>query len=106
MKAELKIAKSITILLENQFKVGSFKFGLDPVVGLIPGLGDVLPAIVSLYIVWLGVKMNIPQSEIFKMLLNIAIDFLIGLFPLIGDLFDFAFKVNTRNLKILQTYTN
>jgi len=77
------------------------RVGIDPIVGLLPGVGDALTTLVSLYIVHEGYKLGASRSQIARMLGNIAIDLLIGSVPVLGDLFDFAFKANTANLRIL-----
>src|SRR3989344_8067950 len=100
----LAIAKDLTRSLESQFRIGNFKFGLDPILGLFPGGGDLIALGLSFYIVWIAVQMRIPADKLAQMMGNIAYDFFIGIIPLIGDIADFAFKANTRNLKILSEY--
>lgn len=104
MNSHLKMARTLTYLLENQFKFGRFKFGLDPVLGLVPGFGDAISATLALYIVWIAINSRVPQDKIILMLWNIVLDFLLGLLPLIGDVADFAFKSNSINLEILEKY--
>jgi hypothetical protein len=90
-------------LLDSSIRIPgtSRRVGLDPVIGLVPGLGDVVSCLISLYIVHQASRMGATRSQIRTMLLNIAIDLVIGEIPLLGDLFDFAFKANERNLRIL-----
>ncbi len=99
-----KTAKWLTESLDSKFKVGPFKFGLDPIIGLIPWFGDLAGLILSLYIFWIGVKLRIPFDKLAQMLGNIALDFMLGIIPLVGDIADFTFKSNTRNLKILSEF--
>lgn len=77
-----------------------FRFGLDGLLGLIPGIGDTLTACYSFFIIYQAYRMGIGKSQIAKMLLNTTIDWLVGMIPLVGDIFDFFFKVNRRNLSI------
>jgi hypothetical protein len=83
---------------------GGFRFGIAGIIGLIPGIGDVVDAVVSVYIVVRAVQLGIPRVAIARMLVNIGIEGLAGAVPLIGDLFDVAFKANRRNYQILKTH--
>lgn len=104
MDKHFRLARIFTDLLENKFSLGKFKFGLDPVIGAMPGVGDLITLCISLYLVWIGIKIRIPQEKIIEMASNVLVDFLIGLFPVIGDLTDVVFKANSRNIKILEEY--
>ncbi len=104
MERHLKIASSLTHLLENRFRIFGKKFGLDPILGVIPGIGDVIPIILSFYLVWIAVQLRLPDDKISLMIRNIVIDFFIGIIPLIGDVGDFFYKSNTKNLQIIKTY--
>jgi hypothetical protein len=77
------------------------RFGLDPVLGLIPGLGDVAGAALSGYLVLLGARLGAPRAVVARMVLNVGVDALVGAVPVLGDLFDVAWKANTRNLALL-----
>lgn len=93
-------------LLDRAFRVPGTKwrFGLDPLIGLIPGLGDLLGSLVGAYSLFVARQMGAPASVQLRMLLNLAIDGVVGLVPLLGDLFDFAFKANTRNATLLSQW--
>ncbi len=82
----------------------SFRFGLDPVLGLIPGLGDLAGAVLSGYIVLAGVRMGVSRSGVVRMLANIAIDTLVGSVPILGDLFDAGWKSNNRNVALIERH--
>jgi Domain of unknown function (DUF4112) len=82
----------------------SFRFGLDPVIGLIPGLGDLAGAVLSGYIVLAGLRMGVSRSGVMRMLANIAIDTLVGSVPLLGDLFDAGWKSNNRNVALIERH--
>jgi hypothetical protein len=76
---------------------------LDPILGLlVPGAGDIVTGATGLYLVSLAVKMKLPAVVIARMLLNLAVDLIVGAVPLVGDLFDFAFRANVRNLALLE----
>lgn len=78
-----------------------FRFGLDSIIGLIPGVGDVIGFGIGAVILYESVRIGVPRNTIGKMLGNAGLDALGGLVPGIGDLFDFAFKSNRRNVKLL-----
>ena len=104
MKNYLKTAAILANLLDNKFKILGIKFGIDPILGLIPGGGDLVSLILALYIVWIGIKMELPQDKIAKMIGNVILDFGIGLVPVLGDVGDFAFRSNLMNLEILKQH--
>ena len=81
-----------------------FRFGIAGIIGLIPGIGDVIDAVVSVYIVARAVQLGIPRAGIARMLVNIAIEALAGAVPFAGDLFDVAFKANRRNYQLLKQH--
>jgi uncharacterized protein DUF4112 len=76
--------------------------GLDPIVGLVPGIGDAAGALVSAYIVLEAARFNVPGSTLLRMLANVAIDALLGTVPVIGDLFDVAWRANLRNVALIE----
>lgn len=80
------------------------RIGLDPVLGLLPGAGDVLGAAVGGWIVVKAARLGAAPSVVARMLLNLGVDALVGAAPLLGDLFDVAFKANRRNLGILEEH--
>lgn len=104
MKNRLKTATFLANLLDNKFKILGLRFGIDPILGLIPGGGDLVSLILSSYIVWIGIKMELPKNKITRMIGNIMLDFGIGLLPILGDAADFAFKSNLMNLEILEQH--
>lgn len=104
MEHHLVIAEAITNLLENRFSLLGLRFGLDPLLDFIPWAGDALAAFLSLYLVWIGLQIGLPQEKIKKMLRNILIDFIIGAVPFIGIIGDVFYRSNSRNLKILREH--
>src|SRR6185369_7597930 len=89
-------------LMDGAIPIGPWKIGLDPLLGLVPGIGDVIGALISMVIVVRAVQMGIPRVAIARMMANIAIDTLIGSIPVVGDAFDFAYKSNFKNLRIYE----
>ena len=96
------------MLLDSAFRVPgtNFSFGLDPVLGLIPWIGDLTTPLFSAVLLLHAVRMRIPKIVQLRMLMNAAIDFSIGVIPVIGDLFDFGWKANVRNLALLERHAN
>jgi hypothetical protein len=86
--------------MDSSIGIGRFTFGLDALIGLIPGLGDLLSALVSSWIILRATQNGVHRAAILRMLLNVGIDTLVGAIPLVGDLFDATYKSNMKNLKI------
>jgi hypothetical protein len=104
MEQHLRVAEAITELLENRFSVLGYRFGLDPLLGFIPWLGDIVSLILSLYLIWIGIRMRLPEEKIQLMLRNLLFDFILGVIPFVGDIGDFFFKANSKNLHILKAH--
>jgi uncharacterized protein DUF4112 len=79
-----------------------WRFGLDAIVGLIPGFGDTATSLVSFYILTSAVRYRVPKVTLLRMGMNIGIDYLIGSLPLVGDLFDAWWKSNQMNVELLR----
>ena len=97
----------IAVIMDNLLRVPGTKFriGLDPLLGLIPGLGDTASAVVSALALVQAARRGLPKIVLARMALNILLNELIGIIPGIGDAFSFWFKSNARNYQILQTHT-
>lgn len=95
--------RKLAVLMDSSIRVPGLKFkiGLDPIIGLMPGVGDIVTTGISAYIVYQGYKLGASKTTIAKMIGNMVIDGVVGEIPLLGDVFDFAFKANVRNLKLL-----
>lgn len=94
--------RSLSKLLDSKFSLGPVKFGLDSLLGLIPGIGDSLGAVFSSFIIFKAWSLNVSGATLVRMILNTSIDGIIGAIPLLGDLFDIAWKANIRNLELLE----
>jgi Domain of unknown function (DUF4112) len=81
-----------------------FHIGLDPLIGLIPGLGDLIGAGVALWIVAEAIRLGASGFVLFRMLVNIAIDTLGGAIPVAGDVFDALWKANLKNVRLLERH--
>ena len=81
----------------------NIRVGLDALLGLIPGIGDAVGAALSGYIVLAAARLGLPKSVIARMLLNLGIDTVVGAVPIVGDIFDVAFRANTRNVALIES---
>ena len=93
-------------LLERSLTVPGTKLavGLDSVIGLIPVVGDAIAAALGAYLLWEARNLGLPKWKLWRMAGNIAFDAAVGAVPLAGDVFDFAFRSNSRNLKIVKRH--
>jgi len=80
------------------------RFGLDPIVGLVPGLGDIISGLLSFLIVLAAWQRGLPRVTIMRMVVNIGIDTLVGSIPIVGDVFDTVWKANRMNYNLLARY--
>lgn len=80
------------------------RFGLDPIIGLIPGAGDAVGAALSLWLVAEAARLGAPGRLLARMVGNVLLEAIVGLVPVLGDLFDFWWKANSRNLELLRDY--
>lgn len=99
--------KRLSQLLDSKFQLPfGWRIGWDGILGFIPGIGDILTNIVSFYIVYQAAMLGCPPSVILRMAINILIDNVIDAVPIIGNIFDFMWKANNRNVALLETYLN
>ena len=98
--------EAIEQLLERSFVIPGTKLpvGLDSVVGLIPIVGDAIAAALGAYLLWEAKNLGLPKWKLWRMAGNIAFDTAVGAVPVAGDLFDFAFRSNSRNLKLVKRH--
>ncbi len=103
---ELERLRAIARLFDQAFGIPGtrWRFGIDALFGLVPGLGDVIGALVAVYALHVARTLRAPGTIQLHMLGNIALDALVGTVPLIGDVFDFVFKAQTRNLALLDDW--
>ena len=102
----LRTLRSLKRLLDEAFSVPgtNIRFGWDPIVGLLPGAGDLLTALFSCAVIAQAHRMRLPRVVIVRMLLNVGLDLLIGLVPIVGDVADAFWKSNTRNFALLERH--
>lgn len=94
-------------LMEDRYRVPGteLRFGLDALIGLVPGIGDLLGMVIGLVVIFEALRLRVPWVVVGRMAFNLWIDGLLGSVPLVGDLWDFWFKANRRNLRLLQQHT-
>lgn len=97
----LRLVRRISKLMDEQFSIGGFKFGIDPILNFIPIAGDAGSYIISISLIITMIKHGASGRVAAKMLANATLDALVGLVPFVGWVFDFTYKANTRNLKLL-----
>ena len=90
----------IAWLMDNSIRIGPWSTGRDAVIGLIPGIGDIAGGAVSAIMIARAMQNGVPKSAVLRMVINVGVDSLVGAIPLVGDVFDFAYKSNTYNLQI------
>jgi hypothetical protein len=101
-----KRVRVLAKLLDNSIAIPGtdWKIGLDPIIGLIPGIGDLIGAVLSGYIVLEAARAKVPTYTLARMLVNVGIDTLLGAVPAVGDVFDAAWKSNTKNVALLERH--
>lgn len=103
---DLLALRNLGILLDRAFEVPGTRrrVGISPIIGLVPGIGDFIGAILSTWIVVGALRHRVPSPKIIRMVLNIIVDAAIGTIPIVGDLFDFLFQENLSNVETLLRY--
>ena len=102
--ARLRRLRGLSWLLDRSIPIGRYRIGLDPILGLLPGAGDWIGAILSLYVVYEGARLGMPANVLARMGGNILVETILGAIPLLGDLFDFVWQANTRNLALIERH--
>jgi hypothetical protein len=102
----LQVLRRWARIFDSAFRIPgtSITFGLDPILGLIPGIGDLASPVLSLFMVWHAAKLRVPKIVIARMVLNALIDATVGAIPVVGDLFDFGWKATAWNLALLERH--
>jgi len=100
--------RKLAQLLDSAFVVPgtSMRVGLDPILGLVPGIGDLISPLFTVGILWQARELGIPRVIQLRMIFNVAIDTVVGLVPVLGDLFDFAWKANDMNMVLLERHAH
>lgn len=97
--------RRISQTMDEAFRLpGGYRIGFDGIIGLIPGFGDTAGAIVSSYIIAEAARLGVPSRILALMIYNVLVETIIGFVPVLGDLFDFAWKANLRNVRLLERH--
>ncbi len=102
-----KWAERLVTLLDDRFRIPGtdVRFGLDPIIGILfPGIGDAVTGTGAIGLLTLAVRRGVPRIVLWRMVLNILIDVVFGSLPVVGDIFDVAFKANRRNLELIREH--
>jgi hypothetical protein len=101
----LRRLRWVAWLLDRSIPIGGkWRIGLDPLLGLLPGAGDWLGAALSLYILYEAARLGVPGRILVAMAGNILVEAIVGAVPVLGDLFDFVWQANSRNLQLLERH--
>src|SRR5215207_2109706 len=98
--------EALARLLDSAFPIPGTnqRVGIDALLGLIPGIGDLVSTALASYIIWEARQLGLPRWKIARMIGNLAVDTTVGAIPLLGDVFDVTFRANRRNMKILRDH--
>lgn len=106
MPRELERLRRLSRVLDTAIGIPGtrYRFGLDAIIGLVPGIGDAIGAIFSIYIIFQAARLGVPKATLARMIGNVGVDTIVGEIPLLGDLFDVGFKSNIRNLSLIERH--
>ncbi|MGB7442334.1 MAG: DUF4112 domain-containing protein [Coleofasciculaceae cyanobacterium] len=104
--SSLRRLRRLGYLLDNAIPIPGtpYRVGLDPLIGLLPGGGDLLASIISIYIVFEAARLRTPRGTLIQMVLNILLETVLGSVPVLGDLFDAGWKANSKNVALLESH--
>ena len=103
--ARLRRLRSLAFFLDRLFSFGgNRRFGVEPLIGLIPGLGDWIGGVLSLYILYEAARLGISWSVLGRMATNVLLETVVGTIPVAGDLFDFIWQANMRNVQLVESH--
>jgi len=102
----LRQLRRLARLFDSAFRIPgtNIRFGLDPIIGLVPGIGDLASPVLTIMILWHAAALRVPKVVLARMVLNTTIDALLGVVPVAGDVFDVAWKSNDWNLALLERH--
>lgn len=103
----MKRLRSLSKLLDSAIPLpGGYRIGLDGLVGLIPGIGDVAGGVASSYIIIESARLGATTTTLLRMVFNVLLESIIGIIPFVGDLFDFVWKANEKNMDLMEKQLN
>lgn len=104
--AQQKRLAKLAWLLDSSIKVPgtNFRIGLEALLGLVPGVGDVAGGAISSWIILHGAKLGVSKAVLARMGVNVMLEVVVGAIPILGDIFDMAYKANNRNVRLMEDY--
>ena len=105
-EALVQSVEKLARLMDSRFNIPGIpiRLGLDTIIGLIPGIGDTIGLSISGYIIAQSKRVGVNKTTMYKMIANVFIDWLIGIVPILGDLFDWGWQANNRNAGLLRQH--
>lgn len=102
----LELLRRWARVFDSAFRIPGtqIRFGIDPILGLVPGVGDLASPVLSLFMIWQGARLRVPKIVLMRMVFNAMIDALSGVVPVLGDLFDFGWKATEWNMALLERH--
>lgn len=102
--AHVNFARRLTRVMDLRFNVLGIRFGIDPLLNVIPGVGNNLAAVTSMYLLWIAYQLKAPSKAYLRMLWNIGVDYLLGIVPVAGIVFDAMYRANVKNFIVIEKY--
>ena len=106
MKSHIAFAQRLVTLMDTKFNLFGIRFGIDPILDILPGFGSMIGAGMSCYLFWIAYQLKVPSRIYFRMGWHIFLDFILGLLPFIGVIVDLFYRANTKNLALLIPFIN
>ncbi len=104
LASQVSFARRLTQLMDIQYRILGVRFGIDPLLDIIPGFGNLISTGTSLYLFWLAYRIGVPAGIYMRMVWNVILDYLLGVVPLLGIFFDAFFRANVKNFNMLEKY--
>ncbi len=104
INAHIEFARRLTLVMDTRFNVLGVRVGIDPLLDIIPGVGNILAAATSFYLLWIGVQIQVPGHILRRMIWNILADYALGVVPVVGIVFDIFYRANVKNFALLEKY--
>jgi uncharacterized protein DUF4112 len=103
----LRHLDNLSEILDSAFAIPGtrFRIGLDGILGLVPGIGDATGAALSIYLIFEAARLGLPLSTLLRMVGNVAVETAVGAIPIVGDIFDIAWKANMRNMALVRAHS-
>lgn len=103
---ELERLRNLAFWLDNSIEIPiiNYRIGIEPLIGLVPVVGDAIGYGFSAYLIWRARRFDAPPEMITRMFAYATLDFFVGSIPVVGDIFDFLFKPNARNVRLLESW--